>query len=417
MRILVFPGCCFRDTWLPGGKSSLRERLVIRCDDSVEKGGEMALGFPRANILASLRPDMPSLENTYALILAGGSGTRFWPLSRNSRPKQLLDLFGDGTLLEKTIQRLEGLVPTENILILTNSQQVDSVRLIAHMLPAENVFAEPAKRDTAPAVALGIGLVAARNPDAVMMVLPADQLINDTEAYHSVMRDALQTAEKSDGLVTIGIRPTWPCPSYGYIERGERAHISGLECENPPVEVKRFREKPNTELAEQFLAQGNFSWNAGMFVWSLPVVIQQLATHAPELAKFVSELRRSSDLPATVEAQFPKLTPTSIDYALMETADRVLNIEATFDWDDVGSWISVAKYLDKYGSENRANEEISEIDSENNIIFNARPGTRIALLGVDDLIIVQTGDALLIANRHQADAIKKLADILPSELL
>lgn len=360
---------------------------------------------------------MPALENTYALILAGGSGTRFWPLSRNSKPKQLLDLFGTGTLLEQTIQRLVGLVPFENILILTNELQVDAVRELATMLPPENIFAEPAKRDTAPAVALGIGLVAARNPYAVMMVLPSDQLIQDTTAYQAVMRDALATAEKSNGLVTIGIRPTWACPSYGYIERGDPASIDGLDCENPAVEVKRFREKPDAELAAQFLADGNFSWNAGMFVWSLPIVIQQLADHTPELANFVSELRHASDLAATVAAQFPQLTAISIDYALMEKADRVLNIEATFDWDDVGSWVSIAKYLEKYGDENRANEPITEIDSQNNIVFNARPGTRIALLGVDDLIIVQTPDALLIANRHQADAIKKLSDILPAELL
>ncbi len=360
---------------------------------------------------------MPALENTYALILAGGSGTRFWPLSRNSKPKQLLDLFGNGTLLEQTIQRLEGLVPLENILILTNDLQVDAVRAIASMLPAENIFAEPAKRDTAPAVALGIGLVAARNPEAVMMVLPSDQLIQDTIAYQSVMRDALATAAQSDGLVTIGIRPTWACPSYGYIERGEPASIDGLHVEHTPVEVKRFREKPDAERAAEFLASGHFSWNAGMFVWSLPTVFKQLATHAPELVGFVNELRDSADLKATVAAQFPKLTPISIDYALMENADRVLNIEATFDWDDVGSWLSIAKYLESYGHENRANEPITELDSQNNIIFNARPGCRIALLGVDDLIIVQTPDALLIANRHQADAIKKLSDILPVELL
>ncbi|MEY3896268.1 MAG: hypothetical protein RLZZ214_1788 [Verrucomicrobiota bacterium] len=360
---------------------------------------------------------MPALENTYALILAGGSGTRFWPLSRNDKPKQLLNLFGNGTLLEQTIRRLDGLVPFENILILTNSLQEDAVRALATMLPPENIFAEPAKRDTAPAVALGIGLIAARNPNAVMMVLPSDQLIQDTVAYQAVMRDALATAEKSNGLVTIGIKPTWACPSYGYIERGDRATINGLTCANPPVKVKRFREKPNAELAAQFLAQGNFTWNAGMFVWSLPTVIQQLTSHAPELAGFISELRHSKNIPATVAAQFPSLTPTSIDYALMENADRVLNIEATFDWDDIGSWISIAKYLEKYGRQNRANEAISEIDSENNIIFNARPGTRIALLGVDDLIIVQTPDALLVANRHQADSIKKLSDILPVELL
>jgi mannose-1-phosphate guanylyltransferase len=360
---------------------------------------------------------MPDLKNTYALILAGGSGTRFWPLSRNAKPKQLLDLFGTGTLLEQTIARLDGLVPFENIFILTNDLQVDAVRALATMLPPENIFAEPTKRDTAPAVALGIGLIAARNPEALMMVLPSDQLIQDVPAYHAVMRDALATAEKSDGLVTVGIRPTWACPSYGYIERGARADIPGLECTHFPLEVTRFREKPNSELAEQFLAQGTFSWNAGMFVWSLPTVINQLASHAPELALFISELCAAPDIHAAVAEKFPKLTPISIDYALMESADRVLTIEATFDWDDVGSWVSIAKYLDTYGTDNRANETITELDSRNNIIFNATSGTRIALLGVDDLIIVQTPDALLIANRHQADSIKKLSDVLPVELL
>lgn len=359
---------------------------------------------------------MPALENTYALILAGGSGTRFWPLSRNRKPKQLLDLFGSGTLLEQTIRRLQGLVPTENILILTNELQLDAVREIAYMLPPENLFAEPAKRDTGPAVALGIGLVAARNPQAVMMVLPSDQLIQDTAAYHSVMQDALATAAQSDGLVTIGIPPTWPCPSFGYIERGAAAEIPGLECQHPPVEVTRFREKPDPAQAAEFLAQGNFAWNGGMFVWSLPTVIDQLAKHAPELASFVHTLRDSTDIRATVEEKFPQLTPLSIDYALMEHADRVLSIQANFDWDDVGSWPSIAKYLALQGQENRANQPISEIDSRDNIVFNARPETRVALLGVHDLIIVQTDDALLIADRHQADAIKKLVDILPEDL-
>jgi mannose-1-phosphate guanylyltransferase len=154
-----------------------------------------------------------------------------------------------------------------------------------------------------------------------------------------------------------------------------------------------------------------------MFVWSLHTVIEQLAIHAPELAAFVSELRRSKDIAATVAAQFPKLTPISIDYALMENAARVLNIEATFDWDDVGSWVSIAKYLDDCGNENRFNHAVSEISSRNNIVFSSTTGTHIALLGVEDLIIVQTGDSLLIANRSQADAIKKLSEILPEALL
>jgi mannose-1-phosphate guanylyltransferase len=227
----------------------------------------------------------------------------------------------------------------------------------------------------------------------------------------------VEVASKSNALVTIGIKPTWACPSYGYIERGGKATVTGCEVENAPYEVSCFREKPDPELAEKFLEAGNFAWNAGMFIWSVPTVLGQLEKHAPELRKFVGELCRSQDLPATVEAQFPTLTPISIDYALMENADRVLNIEANFDWDDVGSWISVAKYLDQQGENNATNTDLALVDSENNIVFNTQKGVKVALLGVDDLIVVQTEDALLVANRHQADSIKKLSAHLREELL
>lgn len=359
---------------------------------------------------------MPKNSNHYALILAGGSGTRFWPLSRNNKPKQLLDLFGNGTLLQQTISRLEGFIPLENILILTNSLQEDAVRTVASKLPHQNIFAEPAKRDTAPAVALGIGLIAARNPDAVMLVLPADQLIQDLASYQSVMESAITTATNTKGLVTIGIKPTWPCPSYGYIERGAEARTEGPQPAHKVYEVKRFREKPNAALAEQFLEQGGFSWNAGMFVWSIPAVCEQLEKHAPELFDFINQLKNSEDTHQTVKTHFPSLTPISVDFALMETADRVLNIEATFDWDDIGSWISIAKYLPDSGNENRTNTEISQENAENNIVFNTIPNSHIALLGVKDLIVVQTDDSLLIANRHHADSIKNLVNQLPNNL-
>ena len=357
------------------------------------------------------------MSKNYAVILAGGSGTRFWPLSRNSKPKQLLDLFGSGTLLNQTIARLDGLVPKENIFILTNHLQFEEVRKVASELPPENIFAEPAKRDTGPAVALGIGLVAARDPEATMMVLPSDQLIQDTAAYQAVMRDALAVAANNPALVTIGIKPTWACPSYGYIERGGEAPADGLELTHTPYEVERFREKPDPEQAAEFLAQGGFSWNAGMFIWSVRTVVSELLQHTPELAGFIEGLGSSGDIAATVAKQFPNLTPISIDYALMEKASRVYNIEATFDWDDVGSWISVAKYFDEVGDDNRTNSPVTELESKGNIVFNNSAGKHIALLGVEDLIVVETDDALLVANRHQADAIKKLGAQLPEELL
>ncbi|MDA0765430.1 MAG: sugar phosphate nucleotidyltransferase [Verrucomicrobia bacterium] len=357
------------------------------------------------------------MSETYAVILAGGSGTRFWPLSRNTKPKQLLNLFDGPTLLAQAIKRLDGIVAPENIFILTNALQEAGVREIATGIPAGNIVAEPAKRDTGPAVALGIGLVAKRDPEATMIVLPADQLIKDTEAFQSVMRDAVTVASGTSALVTIGIRPTWACPSYGYVERGDRSVLPQIKVSHPPYDVVRFREKPNPELAEQFLSSGDFTWNAGMFIWSVPTALAALNRHAPQLGEFVQELRRSKDPTATIAAQFPELTPISIDYALMEKASRVLNIEATFDWDDVGSWISIAKYLDTVDNNNQTNKPITSVDSENNIVFSNQDGCRIALLGVDDLIVVQTADGLLIANRHQADAIKKVVAKLPEELL
>src|SRR6266481_3998517 len=200
----------------------------------------------------------------FVLILAGGSGERFWPLSRRSRPKQLLSLFAEETLLEATLRRLEGLVRPEHILILTNTEQEAGVRALAKALPAENILAEPAKRDTAAAIALGVAWVSQREPRGTMAVLPADHLIQDTAGFQRTLRTAAAAAEESGELVTIGIPPTWACPGFGYIELGARAALSAVAGGTKVYEVRQFREKPNVELAESFLRQGNFRWNAGM---------------------------------------------------------------------------------------------------------------------------------------------------------
>ncbi len=354
-------------------------------------------------------------SENFALILAGGSGTRFWPLSRHRRPKQLLRLFDDETLIEKTISRLDGLIPPENILILTNHEQIEEMRLAAKILPPENILAEPAKRDTAPAVALGIGWVARKNPNATMAVLPADHLIQDRAEFHRTLGGALEIAAKTDHIVTIGIKPTWACPGYGYIERGNAAKVDGATTDVQVFEVERFREKPSSDLAEEFLRQGNFSWNAGMFIWSLPTVTSQLKKHCPELGVFIDEIATGPDMMATIEGKFGTLPKISIDYALMEKAEKVYNVEATFDWDDVGGWPSVASYLEGDESKNRFRGVLSEIESRENIVYSTTK-QHIALLDVDELIIVQTEDALLIANRDRADDIKKLIEKVPKDL-
>lgn len=352
--------------------------------------------------------------SNYALILAGGSGTRFWPLSRNAKPKQLLDLFGSGTMLRQAIDRVKGLVPAENIFILTNHLQEAEVRRQAAELPAENIVAEPARRDTAPAVALGVGLIARRNPQANMIIIPSDSLILEDSAFRSLAAEALSLAAREKALITIGIKPTWACPSYGYIERAEKLNNNALthNC----YEVVRFREKPDAATAAEYLAGGNFSWNAGIFIWNVDYVRHQLSSHSPELAAFITQLIQTPELPSFIRQQFPALTPISIDFALLEKADRVLNFEAGFDWDDVGSWISVGKYLPQQANGNASNSPLSQEQAKNNIVFTDS-GKRVALVGVQDLIVVDTGDALLVAHRAEADKIKNIVSALPEDLV
>ena len=350
----------------------------------------------------------------YALILAGGSGQRFWPLSRRNRPKQLLRLVSERTLLEEAVARLENFVSADRILILTNVEQEKAVRDLLKEFPKENIIAEPAKRDTAAAVALGAGWVAARDHSATMLAFPADHVIADRTAFLATMKTAAAAAEETGALVTIGIKPTWACPGFGYIEQGEAVKLRG-EDKIAVHRVIRFREKPNVDLAESFLRKGNFRWNAGMFVWSVPTVLSEFNRHTLELADFISQVRSSKDLDKVLRERFAKLPRISFDYAIMEKAERVLVVEATFDWDDVGSWQAVARYFKKDEHGNIANHPLTALDSRDNIVFNDGE-TTIALLGIHNLIVVRTGDAILICHRHQAEKIKNLVGKLPPEL-
>jgi mannose-1-phosphate guanylyltransferase len=353
-------------------------------------------------------------NSIYALILAGGSGERFWPLSRRNRPKQLLRLISERALLEETVARIDGLVPPERILILTNVEQEKTVRDLLRGFPEQNIVAEPAKRDTAAAVALGAGWVAARDHAATMLALPADHVIHDRTAFEETMKTAATAAEETGALVTIGIKPTWACPGFGYIEQGEPVPLQ----KNGKIAVHRvvrFREKPNADLAESFLRKGNFRWNAGMFVCSVPSVLSEFNRHAPELADFISQVRSQKDLEKVLRERFAKLPRISFDYAIMEKADRVLVVEANFDWDDVGSWQAVARYFKKDEHGNAANTVLTALDSSDNIVFNDGK-TTIALLGVHNLIVIRTTDAILVCHRHEAEKIKNLVGKLPPQL-
>lgn len=354
-------------------------------------------------------------NSIYALILAGGSGERFWPLSRRNRPKQLLRLVSEQTLLEETVARLDGLVPPERILILTNVEQEKAVRDLLKRFPKENIVAEPAKRDTAAAVALGAGWVASRDHAATMLTLPADHVIADRTAFQETMKTAAAAAQETGALVTIGIKPTWACPGFGYIEQGAAVRLRNGNEKIAVHRVIRFREKPNVDLAESFLRKGNFRWNAGMFVWSITTVLSEFNRHAPELADFISQVRSPKNLDKILRERFATLPRISFDYAIMEKADRVLMVEASFDWDDVGSWQAVARYFKKDAQGNAANRAVTALDSSDNIIFNEGE-TTIALLGVRNLIVVRTGDAILICHRHEAERIKNLVAKLPPEL-
>jgi mannose-1-phosphate guanylyltransferase len=351
----------------------------------------------------------------YVLILAGGSGERFWPLSRKSRPKQLLSLFSEETLLEATLRRLDGLVPPAQILILTNADQEAAVRALCPSLPRENIVAEPAKRDTAAAIALGAGWIAQREPGATMIVLPADHVIQDTAGFQRTLQVAAAAAEETGELVTIGIKPTWACPGFGYIEQGAPLALSSGPTNPPAFEVVRFREKPNAELAETFLNQGHFRWNAGMFIWTVRSILGAFNRHAPALGEFITQLRSGEDFSALLKNAFPTLPKISIDYAILEKAARVLMVEAAFDWDDVGGWAAVAKYLKLDDAGNHSNCSIKTIESANNIVFTSQPRT-VALLGVSDLIVVQTADAILVCHRQEAEKIKQLVALVPPEL-
>ena len=365
----------------------------------------------------------------YACIMAGGSGERFWPMSRQRSPKQLTKLFGPTTLIEDTVRRLEGVVRRENIFVLTNQLQLAATRAALPMLAADQIVAEPAKRDTAPAAALAVALVRSRDPRGVMALLSSDALIHNGQRAGEQLGAALRRATQTDALLTFGIPPTTPATGFGYLELGDEV-ARGAEG-SVFRRVQRFVEKPDAATAQQYVESKRFLWNAGMFIWRTEAFLAEAERHAPGLAKFIREFpaahpaagagqrvspggRSASEL--YIGERFPTLEPkVSLDYAIMEKAAAVEAVVAQFDWDDVGLWTALPKHLPPDPSGNTIKGSVAAVASTNNIAVSN--GRMIALCGVKDLVVVETADAVLICHRDAVQNIKQLMPHLPKELL
>ncbi len=353
-----------------------------------------------------------SSESVFAVILAGGHGERFWPLSRRAKPKHHLALFSNRTLLSSTLDRLAGLVPPERTLVLTGHDQAEAVRAMLPELPRQNVIVEPLRRDTAAAMALAAGMIARRDPAATVLVLPADHHIPNTVDFQKTLRAAVRAASVNAAIVTVAIQPDWACPGFGYLELGKVFESQGVSV----YPVMRFHEKPSSETATGYLEKGNFRWNAGMFVWTVPVLQDALRSTSPELFEFCEGLRQAADATDFLNTHFAAVPKVSFDYAVMEKLSGALAVEAEFAWDDLGSWAAAGKYFPTDAHGNSGNTPILSVDARRNIVYSKDPSQHVALLGVEGLVVVNTGDALLVCPRDQAERLKELVAGLPPGL-
>lgn len=361
-------------------------------------------------------------QNRFVIIMAGGRGERFWPVSRQATPKQLVALLGKRSFLQQAVDRVLPVVPPKNVLIITNDTQVSEVRKQLPKIPKQNVIAEPCGRDTCAAVTLGAALVGARSTTSVMAVLPADHVIPDEKRFQQVLADALDLASRGQVIVTIGIKPTEPATGYGYIQVGEPLP--------PPHGVKRYKttfskaerfvEKPHFDRALEYVNSGHYRWNAGMFVWSFVTITNGLEMHQKEMAEACRrwfKVAWTPKLPKVLAKDYPGLKKISIDFALMEHAQNVVVAAGDFEWDDLGSWTALSRHLKPDPEGNCAQADFVHVDAARNIVFDARTRNRtpIAIVGLRDSIVVMADDATLVAHRSQAQKVKELVTRLAAD--
>jgi mannose-1-phosphate guanylyltransferase len=348
----------------------------------------------------------------HAMIMAGGGGTRFWPRSRQQRPKQFLALSGDRTLIQLALDRIEGLAPPERTWVITGDAHRAETGQQLPTLSEDHIIGEPCGRDTAPCIGLGAALIARRDPRAVMLVTPADHIIEPMQEFRRAVLVAEQMAEENPmALITFGIQPTFPATGYGYIQRGPvLAERQGI----PVNRVLKFEEKPEAERAEQFFVSGEYFWNSGIFVWKVGAVLEALRLHCPDLYTAVQRIADAWETPQrqTVLAQeYQKITKISIDYAIMQKASEVLVVRAPYRWDDVGSWLALERMNPQDADHNTVLATHCGLRTDRCVIA-ADKGHLIATVGVDNLLIIQNGHVTLVADRREEGNIKELVDLL-----
>jgi len=346
----------------------------------------------------------------YIVIMAGGVGTRFWPKSRAQRPKQLLNIVGDKTMIQASVARLGSMVTSDNLYIVATQWQKEGILQNLPILKEDNLILEPKGKNTAPCIGLASLYLRRINPRDVMLILPADHLIQEEEQFRKTILEAAQIAQKGNLLVTIGIKPTYPATGYGYIQFN-----SALEADQgiQAFSVKTFAEKPDLKTAERFLESGDFLWNSGIFLWKVETILQAIEKYMPELYESLLEIDSAIGTPQELEViqrVYCQIKGISIDYGIMEQAQNVSVLPGDFGWNDVGSWEEVYKISpkDKKGNVIRGNHILKDVS---NCLIDS-PDKLVAAIGIENLVIVDTGDALLVCRKDRAQQVKDIVEIM-----